>query len=62
VAGTGDVYFDTAAMVLLLFTLGRYPEAQGRLPAMRSLARISHQPRYFAPDAAWRGWAAAAVA
>jgi hypothetical protein len=26
------------------------------------LARISHQPRYFAPDAAWRGWAAAAVA
>jgi Cu2+-exporting ATPase len=38
VAGTGDVYFDTAAMVLLLFTLGRYPEAQGRLPAMRSLA------------------------
>jgi len=38
VAGTGDVYFDTAAMVLLLFTLGRYLEAQGRLRAMRSLA------------------------
>jgi hypothetical protein len=34
-------------------------------PAVKSvefLARISHQPRYFAPDAAWRGWAAAAVA
>jgi Cu2+-exporting ATPase len=38
VAGTGDVYFDTAAMVLVLFTLGRYLEAQGRMRAMRSLA------------------------
>ena len=32
------VYFDTASMVLLLFTLGRYLEAQGRARAARSLA------------------------
>jgi Cu2+-exporting ATPase len=38
VSGTGDVYFDTVAMVLVLFTLGRYLEAQGRVRAMRSLA------------------------
>jgi hypothetical protein len=32
------VYFDTAGMVLVLFTLGRYLEAQGRVRAARSLA------------------------
>ena len=32
------VYFDTASMVLMLFTLGRYLEAQGRARAARSLA------------------------
>ncbi len=32
------VYFDTTSMVLLLFTLGRYLEAQGRARAARSLA------------------------
>ena len=36
--GSGLVYFDTACMVLLLFTLGRYLEAQGRARAARSLA------------------------
>lgn len=38
VEGSGQVYFDTAAMVLLLFTLGRYLEAEGRVRAARSLA------------------------
>ena len=37
-AGTQAVYFDTVAMVLVLFTLGRYLEALGRARAMRSLA------------------------
>jgi Cu2+-exporting ATPase len=37
-AGGDAVYFDTVAMVLLLFTLGRYLEAIGRVQAMRSLA------------------------
>jgi Cu2+-exporting ATPase len=36
--GSGGVYFDTATMVLILFTLGRYLEAQGRVHAARSLA------------------------
>lgn len=36
-AGDG-VYFDTMTMVLVLFTLGRYLEALGRVQAMRSLA------------------------
>ena len=36
--GSDLVYFDTAAMVLVLFTLGRYLEAQGRVRAARSLA------------------------
>ena len=38
VRGSGAVYFDTAAMVLMLFTLGRYLEAQARVRAARSLA------------------------
>lgn len=37
-AGSGRVYFDTVAMVLLLFTLGRYLEAEARSRALRSLA------------------------
>jgi len=40
VLGSGQVYFDTAAMVLVLFTLGRYLEAQGRVRALRSLAPL----------------------
>jgi Cu2+-exporting ATPase len=37
-AGGGHIYFDTVTMVLLLFTLGRFLEAQGRARAVRSLA------------------------
>ncbi len=36
--GSDQVYFDTVTMVLILFTLGRYLEAQGRAQALRSLA------------------------
>ena len=36
----GHVYFDTAAMVLMLFTLGRYLEAAGRARASRDLAPL----------------------
>jgi Cu2+-exporting ATPase len=36
--GSDLVYFDTVTMVLILFTLGRYLEAQGRAQALRSLA------------------------
>ncbi|MGH8631796.1 MAG: heavy metal translocating P-type ATPase, partial [Burkholderiales bacterium] len=36
--GAGEVYFDTVTMVLVLFTLGRYLEARGRVRAARSLA------------------------
>jgi P-type Cu2+ transporter len=36
--GSDQVYFDTVTMVLLLFTLGRLLEAQGRAQALRSLA------------------------
>lgn len=36
--GSDQVYFDTLAMVLILFTLGRLLEAQGRARALRSLA------------------------
>lgn len=37
-SGGNHVYFDTATMVLLLFVLGRYLEAQARVRAARSLA------------------------
>ena len=37
-AGGGRVYFDTATMVLLLFTVGRYVEAAGRARTARDLA------------------------
>lgn len=36
--GSEGVYFDTVTMVLVLFTLGRYLEARGRVQAARSLA------------------------
>lgn len=36
--GGTHVYFDTATMVLMLFTLGRYLEALGRVRTVRSLA------------------------
>ncbi|WP_087001157.1 heavy metal translocating P-type ATPase [Rhizobium sullae] len=35
--GSTHVYFDTASMVLVLFTLGRYLEAAGRAKAARDL-------------------------
>lgn len=35
--GTQQVYFDSATMVLMLFTLGRYLEAAGRARAARDL-------------------------
>jgi Cu2+-exporting ATPase len=38
IRGSGQVYFDTVTMVLLLFTVGRTIEAQGRVRALRSLA------------------------
>jgi Cu2+-exporting ATPase len=46
-AGGDRVYFDTATMVLVLFTLGRYLEAAGRARAMRSLAPM------LAPEREW---------
>ena len=46
-AGGERVYFDTATMVLVLFTLGRYLEAAGRARAMRSLAPM------LAPEREW---------
>ncbi len=40
VTGGPHVYFDTATMVLVLFTLGRYLEALGRVRTARSLAPV----------------------
>jgi P-type Cu2+ transporter len=37
IEGNAQVYFDTATMVLMLFTLGRYLEAAGRARAARDL-------------------------
>ena len=37
IEGNTQVYFDTATMVLMLFTLGRYLEAAGRARAARDL-------------------------
>jgi P-type Cu2+ transporter len=37
IAHSAHVYFDTAAMVLMLFTVGRYLEAAGRARAARDL-------------------------
>ena len=38
--GADQVYFDTATMLLVLFTLGRYVEALGRARAIRNLAPL----------------------
>ena len=38
--GGEDVYFDTATMLLVIFTLGRYLEAAGRAQAVRSLEPV----------------------
>ena len=37
IKGSGQVYFDTATMVLMLFTIGNYLEAAGRARAARDL-------------------------
>lgn len=37
IEGSAHVYFDTATMVLMFFTLGRYLEAAGRARAVRDL-------------------------
>lgn len=42
------VYFDTATMLLVLFTLGRYLEALGRARAARSLAPLLEAERQWA--------------
>lgn len=38
--GAAEVYFDTATMLLVLYTLGRYLEAAGRARAMHNLAPL----------------------
>ena len=38
--GGSHIYFDTATMVLVLFTVGRYLEAAGRAKAVRNLAPL----------------------
>jgi Cu2+-exporting ATPase len=40
IQGASHVYFDTASMVLMLFTVGRYLEAAGRAKAARDLAPL----------------------
>jgi Cu2+-exporting ATPase len=40
ITGGTHVYFDTATMLLVLFTVGRYLEAAGRSRAVRSLAPL----------------------
>jgi P-type Cu2+ transporter len=45
IEGSARVYFDTASMVLLLFTLGRYLEAAGRARAARDLEPLLEAER-----------------
>lgn len=44
-AGGDEVYFDTATMLLVLYTLGRLLEASGRARAMRDLAPMLEAER-----------------
>ena len=46
--GGADVYFDTATMLLVLFTLGRYLEASGRAQAVRCLEPLFQAEEGFA--------------
>ena len=48
VTGGRHVYFDTATMLLVLFTLGRYLEALGRAGLPRSLAPLLEAERQWA--------------
>jgi Cu2+-exporting ATPase len=47
VTGRQEVYFDTATMLLVLFTVGRLLEASGRARAMRNLAPMLGVDREF---------------
>ena len=42
------IYFDTATMILVLFTLGRYLEASGRAKAVRNVAPLLEAERQYA--------------
>lgn len=56
--GEGEVYFDTVALLLVLFTLGRLLEAAARARAVRSLVPILEAERLWvtliAPDGTTR--------
>jgi P-type Cu2+ transporter len=58
IRGAEHVYFDTVALLLVLFTLGRLLEANGRARAVRSLAPMLEADRQWAgvmgPDGAVR--------
>jgi Cu2+-exporting ATPase len=43
--GGKNIYFDTATMILVLFTLGRYLEASGRAKAVRNVAPLLEAER-----------------
>jgi P-type Cu2+ transporter len=65
VRGTGHVYFDTVALLLVLFTLGRLLDTSAPPPAVRSLAPMLEADRLWvsvlAPDGAVRRVRAAEV-
>jgi len=44
-SGGKNIYFDTATMILVLFTLGRYLEASGRAKAVRNVAPLIEAER-----------------
>ena len=46
--GGKNIYFDTATMILVLFTLGRYLEASGRAKAVRNVAPLLEAERQWA--------------
>jgi Cu2+-exporting ATPase len=46
--GGENIYFDTATMILVLFTLGRYLEASGRAKAVRNVAPLLEAERQWA--------------
>ena len=46
--GGENIYFDTATMILVLFTLGRYLEASGRAKAVRNVAPLLEAERQYA--------------
>ena len=46
--GGENIYFDTATMILVLFTLGRNLEASGRAKAVRNVAPLLEAERQWA--------------